>query len=229
MKMLEAKSWAYLIGAAAGALALSVAGAASADDQPTPPMQPSEETTPQVTPPTAPRTPPKATPSDTPRTVESASVTTESSAAVTAIDRTERRATLKDPAGEKFVVSVPKDVAGFDGLKVGDRVDIDYYQSEALSIAPPGTKPAETEKRAATAFEGGEAIGKALTVTAKVVSVDSEANEVTFKGPHGMNKTVKVKDPDLQKKLPDLKGGDSVQLTFTEATAAEIRPAAAAK
>jgi hypothetical protein len=62
-----------------------------------------------------------------------------------------------------------------------------------------------------------------------VVNVDAEANEVTFKGPRGMNRTVKVQDPDLQKKLPDLKAGDEVQLTYTEAAAAAIRPAASAK
>ena len=155
---------------------------------------------------------------------------TESSVAVTAIDHSARRVTLKDPSGEKYVVSVPKDVKAFDALKVGDRIDIDYYQSVALSIAAPGTKPSETQVMARSpAGEGGEVIGKALTVTAKVVNVDADANEVTFKGPRGENKTVKVQDPDLQTKLPDLKAGDAVQLTYTEATAAAIRPAAAAK
>jgi len=137
---------------------------------------------------------------------------------------------LKDPAGDKDVVSVPKDIQGFDTLKVGDRVDIDYYQSVALAIAPPGTKASASQSMARSSTgEGGEALGKVLTVSAKVVNVDPEANEVTLKGPHGVNKTVKVQDADLQKKLPDLKAGDAVQLTYTEATAAAIRPAAAAK
>jgi hypothetical protein len=250
MKMLSGRSWAYLIGGAAGALVLSVAGGAwSADDygnpttppaQATPPPGPHEATPPapqQVTPP-APQqeaTPPagaadQGQPSaGSKQPVESASLTTESSNTVTAIDHGARRVTLKDPAGEKSVVSVPKDVKAFDTLKVGDRIDIDYYQSVALSIAPPGTKPGESERMAGMAGGGAEAMGKSLTVTAKVVNVDTEANEVTFKGPKGMNKTVKVQDPDLQKRLPDLKAGDSVQLTFTEATAADIRPAAAAK
>jgi hypothetical protein len=246
MKMLKGKSWAYFIGAAAGALVLSAAGGAwSAADPETSPMHPGELTppaAPQAAPPTTPQkvappdmpqaTPPTGTTepgqaaAGRPETLESESLTTQSAATVTAIDRGERRATLKDPAGEKFVVSVPKDVKAFDTLKVGDRIDIDFYQSVALSIAPPGTKPGETERVAAAAGGGAEAMGKSLTVSAKVVSVDSEANEVTFKGPQGMNKTVKVKDPDLQKKVADLKAGDSVQLTFTEATAAEIRPAA---
>jgi hypothetical protein len=160
---------------------------------------------------------------------EGAALTTESSLTVTSIDRSARRVTVKDPAGEKTVVSVPKDVKGFDRLKVGDRIDIDYYESVAVSILPPGTKPGATERMGAVAGKHGEAMGEALTVTAKVVNVDAEANEVTFKGPRGMNRTVKVQDPDLQRKLPDLKAGDEVQLTYTEAAAAAIRPAASTK
>jgi len=233
-------------------LLLSLGGGAwSADDfanpstptpaEATPPAAPQQATPP----PTQPGTPPAGTteqgtppagaeqaqpPAGSTGTVDSASITTESSETVTAIDHGARRVTVKDPAGEKNVISVPKDVAAFDNLKVGDRIDIDYYQSVALSIDPPGTKAGATETmgRVSTGH-GAEAMGAALTVSAKVVNVDAEANEVTFKGPHGMNKTVKVQDPDLQKKLPDLKAGDAVQLTFTEATAAAIRPAAAGK
>jgi hypothetical protein len=248
MKMLRGRSWAYLIGAGAGAALLALAGGAWADDianppaQPTPQTQPAEQAqpAPQATPPAAPKQeapaagmPDQGQPAagqpaaGSSKPVESAALTTESSATVTAIDKADRHVTLKDPAGDKFVVSVPKDVKGFDTLKTGDKIDIDYYSSVALSILPPGSKAGETERMGSMAGGGAEAMGKALTVTAKVVNVDSEANEVTFKGPHGVSKTVKVQDPDLQKKLPDLKAGDSVQLTFTEAAAADIRPAAA--
>jgi hypothetical protein len=233
MNMLSGKSWAYLIGAGACAFVLAAAGGAWADDIANPAAQPA----PMAPPATQPGQP-QATPqpgaidqakpaAESPRPVESAAVTTESSATVTAIDKAERRVTLKAPTGDKFVVSVPRDVKAFDTLKVGDKVDIDYYQSVAVSILPPGTKPSETERAASMASAGGGAMGKALTITARVVNVDADANEVTFKGPQGATKTVKVQDPDLQKKLPDLKPGDSVQLTYTEAAAADIRPAAA--
>jgi hypothetical protein len=52
----------------------------------------------------------------------------------------------------------------------------------------------------------------------------SAANKVTFKGPRGV-RTVEVQDPSLQAKLPSLKPGQVVQLTYTEAMAASIQPA----
>ena len=33
---------------------------------------------------------------------------------------------------------VPADVKAYDTLKVGDRIDIDYQESIAVSILPPG-------------------------------------------------------------------------------------------
>jgi hypothetical protein len=234
------------VGSGACAFVVSVAGGAWADDIANPPAQPSQanptEQPSGMTPPAQqqqqlpqPQTAPTApTEQGQPATgnaqnAESASLTTESSATVSAIDRPDRKVTLKDPAGEKFVVAVPKDVKAFDTLKTGDKIDIDYRASVALSILPPGAKPSETERAAAMSGGGAGAMGKALTITANVVNVDTEGNQVTFKGPHGMNRTVKVQDPELQKKLPDLKAGDSVKLTFTEATAADIRPAASTK
>ena len=48
-----------------------------------------------------------------------------------------------------------------------------------------------------------------------------------FKGPQGNARTVQVNDPALQKKLPNLKPGQHVQFTYTEAVAALIPPRAA--
>jgi L-ascorbate metabolism protein UlaG (beta-lactamase superfamily) len=64
-----------------------------------------------------------------------------------------------------------------------------------------------------------------VTASAEIISVDAAANKVTFKGPRGV-RTVIVQDPALQSKLPSLKPGQVVQLTYTEAMAASIQPAA---
>jgi hypothetical protein len=148
---------------------------------------------------------------------------------VAAIDRAARKVTVKDPDGEKYTIEVPQELAGFDRLKVGDHVDLDYYQAMAVSILPPGSKPSMSERKAVSAGVPGKpgSVGRQLTVSAKVVKVDPGSNEVTFKGPKGETNTVKVDNPDLQSKLPDLKPGDVVQLSYTEAVAAEIRPATA--
>lgn len=161
----------------------------------------------------------------------SSSQLTHESVVVTAIDRAKRSATLQNADGETRSVTVPDDVKGFDTLKVGDKIEIDYFESVSLSMLPPGTKPAMTE----SAGGGRLADGKGVTgtretqVSGTIVGVDAKANKVTFKGPRGNTRTVSVSDPAVQKKLPSLKIGQVVQLTYTEAIAASIRPAGALK
>jgi Cu/Ag efflux protein CusF len=146
---------------------------------------------------------------------------------ITSIDKSSRMVGLKTDEGENVSVEVPSDVKAFDKLKKGDKVDLDYYQSLAVSMLPPGTKPSASEKtmrsRNAAAASGMQ--GREVNVSAEVVSVDPAANKVTFKGPRGQLKTITVEDPQMQAKLPNLKPGQVVQFTYTEALAAAIRPA----
>ena len=59
-------------------------------------------------------------------------------ATVKGINRSDRSVTLKKDDGEETTVHVPEAVKGFDTLKMGDKVDIDYYESLAISMAPGG-------------------------------------------------------------------------------------------
>jgi hypothetical protein len=148
---------------------------------------------------------------------------------VSGIDRAKRTVTLTNSDGERNTMSVPTDVKAYDTLKVGDHVDIDYHESMAVSLAPPGSKPSMTEKTSGSRMGeggGGATAGRETTITAQVISVDVPNNKVTFKGPKGNRRTVTVSDPALQKKLPNLKPGQNVQFTYTEAVAASIRPSA---
>jgi hypothetical protein len=150
---------------------------------------------------------------------------THATAMVTAIDRSARTLTLKKEDGEVVTISVPTDVKAYDRVKVGDRIDIDYYESLAISMLPPGAKPSMSERTRRTTTAGGATTAKETTVSAQVMSVDPAANKVTFKGPRGKLTTITVQDPQMQQKLPSLKPGQMVQFTFTEATAASLRPA----
>lgn len=152
----------------------------------------------------------------------SRSVTTHATVSVTAIDKAARKVTIKNVSGEKMTVEVPVDVKSFDKLKVGDKVDIDYTESIALSMLPPGSKPALTER--AASIPG--AAGREVSISAEVISVDAANNKVTFKGPKGQHKTVTVQDPEVQAKLPGLKPGQVMQLTYTEAVATAVQPVA---
>jgi Cu/Ag efflux protein CusF len=143
---------------------------------------------------------------------------------VTGIDRGSRTVMLKKENGEDAAVHAPADAKAFDALKVGDKVDVDYYESLAISMAPSGTKPSMTERKGRSVDMGGGVTGRELTMTAEVVSVDPDADTVTFKGPKGNMRTVYVSNPANQSKLPSLKPGQVVQFKYTEAVATSIRP-----
>jgi cold shock CspA family protein len=147
-------------------------------------------------------------------------------ATVKGINRGTRSVTLKKDDGEETSIYVPEAVKGFDTLKLGDKVDVDFYESLAISMAPSGTKPSMSERKGQSVDIGGGVTGREMKMSAEVVSVDPAANTVTFKGPKGNMRTVYVADAALQEKLTSIKPGQVVQFDYTEATAATIRPAA---
>jgi hypothetical protein len=145
---------------------------------------------------------------------------------VSAIERTIRAVTLVNAEGESRTVGVPPDMKSFDTLKVGDHVDVDYYESVGVALMPAGTKASMSEISTSghTAELGVAAAGRQITATVEVVGVDEVMNRLTFKGPKGNVRTVTVYDPAIQKKLTDLQSGQMVQITYREAIAASIRP-----
>jgi hypothetical protein len=151
--------------------------------------------------------------------------TTHDSVVVTAIDRANRTATLQNVQGDTHTVTVPADVVAFDTLKIGDHVDIDYYESVALALLPPGTTPSVSQSSSGTRMGQGVGMGTRQTsMSAEIVGIDLTTNKVTLKGPRGQVKTVSVSDPELQRRLPTLRPGQVVQVTYTEEIAASLRP-----
>src|ERR1700733_8451869 len=82
---------------------------------------------------------------DSPPVANKSSATTSETVVITAIDRPAREVTLTDAHGESKTVQVPPEVKAFDTIKVGDYVDIDYTESVAVSMLPPGSKPTSSE------------------------------------------------------------------------------------
>ncbi len=78
-----------------------------------------------------------------------------------------------------------------------------------MATAKPGEKPA------------GVAISQ-KTITATVEAIDTKKPSVTLKGPEGNLVTVKVKNP---KHLENVKVGDQVVITYTEALAISVHKA----
>jgi hypothetical protein len=59
-------------------------------------------------------------------------------------------------------------------------------------------------------------------VTVKIAAIDPKVPSVTFKGPGGNTRTIKVKDPS---KLQGVNVGDTVELTYVEAVGIKVEKA----
>ena len=81
--------------------------------------------------------------------VAKTSATEHQSGTVTGIDKSTRTVTLKTDAGDPRSFQVSPDVEGFDKLKKGDKVDVDYTESIAIAMLPKGTKLSANEQAAA--------------------------------------------------------------------------------
>jgi len=152
----------------------------------------------------------------------------EVSAQVTGIDRATRTVTLKGPKGESFDIVAGDEVKNFDQIKVGDVVVARYAQALTLELKKTkGAKGDVTVKEGVAAAKPGEkpavAGGRQVTAIAEVTAVDPKASTITLKGPRGNTVTLDVKNPDQFKVV---KKGDQVEVTYTEALALSVEPAA---
>jgi len=152
--------------------------------------------------------------------VESAEVT----ATVEAVDPTTRVVTLKMKDGRTEKVKCGPDVVNFDQIKVGDKVKAKYVESIAVSIAKgaqPGAGAASTVMLAPKGAKPGGVEVNTITATAKVDSVHTTRKTVTLDMPDGTKKTLKIgpNGPDLK----NLKKGDDVTVTYTEAFGIKVQ------
>lgn len=148
-------------------------------------------------------------------------------ATVEAVDQTTRVITLKGPKGKVFDIVAGEEVRNLAQLKAGDKVSVSYYQSIAVDVKAPGKSTADpvvavAAERANPGEKPGGSIGGSVTVTAKVETIDTKKQLVTLKGPEGKIREVKVKDP---KNLENVKVGDDVVITVTEALAISVKAA----
>lgn len=148
-------------------------------------------------------------------------------AAVEAIDQKTRMVTLKGPQGNSVTFKAGEQVKNLSQVKVGDSVLAKYYESVAIEVKKPGeAKPGVTKQEAVTRAKPGETpAGMAVsqvTVTTTIAAIDKKKPTVTLKGADGKTTTVKVRNP---KNLENVKVGDQVVITYTEALALSLEKA----
>ena len=150
-------------------------------------------------------------------------------ATVTAIDPAARAVTIQGDHGP-VTIQVGPDVKNFNNLKVGDRVNISYYQGIAAQLVKGGKKVSDP---AVSTFSTGTPagmrpsgqVGASATVTAKIQDVNLPTNTVAFTDSAGTTHIIQVRTPEMQSFIRELKRGDIVQVTFTDSVAVEVLPA----
>ena len=156
----------------------------------------------------------------------------EATATVTAVDMERHLVTIQGPEGNSAVIQVTDQVKNLPQVKIGDRVDIQYYRSaiaELVKVDENTSLDTAVSGVKATRPEGdkpGGAIGLQVRRRAEVMFVDPFQKFITFLSPErGLRKISLEHSPDLQHYLTELKKGDIVEVTYTEALAISLEPA----
>jgi plastocyanin len=139
------------------------------------------------------------------------------SGTVEAIDHKARVLSLASASGELVTIDVPASVERFDQVKVGDKVNVTYYDNVTVRLKKPGEAPVNTLTGALTPTEGakpGGTLGAQRTMTATIEAIDPKVPSITFTGPQGWKYSRRVEDKNV---LKQVKVGDQVDFTWTEA------------
>jgi len=144
------------------------------------------------------------------------------SATVEAINVTTRTLTLKGPKGNFMDIVVPDSVQRFSSIKVGDTLTARYYENLVIRKKQPGEPDVDTSSEGVT--KGGiekpaRTAAKQRTITATITALDPKVPSITLSGPNKWTYSARIED---KKVLDQVKLGDKVDLTWTEALLMEF-------
>jgi hypothetical protein len=147
-------------------------------------------------------------------------------ATVAKIDQTTREVTLKADDGREFSFVASEDVKNLPQVKVGDVVHVAYAEAFVYDVKKGGAAADRGTVIAGGAAAEGQkpagAIARETQVTVLITAIDPTVPSVTFKGPAGNTRTIKVLHPE---KLQGVSVGDTVDITYTEALAIKVEEA----
>ena len=147
-------------------------------------------------------------------------------ATVTQIDHQTREVTLRAEDGQEYSFVAGDAVKNLAQVQKGDVVNATYTEAVAYEVKKGGKADATATVAGAAAPLGAKpaaVVGGKVTATVAIAAIDTKVPSVTFKGPGGNTRTVKVKDPA---KLKGVSVGDTVELTYAEALAIKVEKAA---
>ena len=147
-------------------------------------------------------------------------------ATVTKVDQATREVTLRADDGQEYSFIASDDVKNLAQVEPGDVVTATYAEALAYEVKKGGTAVEPATVVAGGSAEPGMkpegAIARQTTVTVLITAIDPTVPTVTFKGPAGNTRTIKVRHPE---KLEGVKVGDTVEITYTEAFAIKVEEA----
>jgi len=149
----------------------------------------------------------------------------ELTAKIEAIDKTARIITVKDEDGDLETIKCGPEVKRFDELKVGDTVTFRYYESIAYAIRKPGQPsglPAQTGPKVVrgTGARPGGTVSEQETATVTVKAIDTKVPSITVLTEDKRTVSFKVEDKN---NLKDVRVGDRVEVTYTEAVMISVK------
>jgi hypothetical protein len=142
------------------------------------------------------------------------------------IDSTRRLVTYRTADGAQDTVYAGPDFARFNELKVGDKVNMTYYESKVYQLRKPGAPPLKpSDKMVATSGKGAAPSGtlsRQTVQTVTVKAVDMNVPSITVTTADGRTVSRKVEKKSY---LEGVKAGDTIDIVSTEAILASVEHA----
>jgi hypothetical protein len=138
---------------------------------------------------------------------------------VNQIDRRGRVITVVGDGNVFHALHVDQGVAGFDALKVGDRVTVRYTESVIVQVRP-NAKLTPVQDTTEQARAEGQDVLEQLKTTVTIESIDSQGLFVTYRTHDNRRAIHSVRNKTL---LEGIRPGDRVEITRTRARALSIR------
>jgi len=153
---------------------------------------------------------------------------TDLTANIEAINEKAREITLKLDDGTVETVYAGPQVKRFNELKVGDKVTFRYYESVVYQIHKAGATTAaiaDTLAKTPAIVPGagdrpGGTVARQQMMTVTVKALDAARPSITVATDTGTTTTFHVHDKN---NLKDIKVGDKVQITYTEAVVISVK------
>jgi predicted RNA-binding protein len=145
-------------------------------------------------------------------------------ATVEKVDLEKRKVTILLEDGKHKTVKVDKSVQNLDRVKVGDHLKLAYTEEIIIMVGKSNETPGAAAAGAVGVAPEGAKPGMVMVDTAvvsgKILAVDAQKHRLTIEDPDGKKKTLKVSKKVTN--LEQLKAGDTIDMSVTEALAVEI-------